>query len=601
MIPSPVLLVRNALRVLIPVSIALTAYLYLYPVFQTCGFPLTPEPHGLESAPVTGSPSQPNGLSAFLETVRMHWQLPFAAASEPDDTDQRPAGTPRDLRRIAPFRLLALGDPQLEGDTSIPKAGFPHLASCASRLAFRTKHKSLRDRVRQSLHDLVDFYFEDIPTSLESVRKRIDLFGNDFYLAHIYRTLSWWSVPTHVTVLGDLLGSQWVNTKEFERRGARYWNRVFRGGERVPDDVALPPAEEYDIAGYLGQSLQNETWAKRVINVAGNHDIGYAGDINNERLSRFERVFGKANYELRFEIPVSSFSPEVQETIFDEDAHPESDRLIPELRIIVLNDMNLDTPAASGEIQDQTYKFVNDIINTASAVEFKGHFTVVLTHVPLYKSEGICVDSPFFAFHDSDGTLKEQNQLSAAASRGFLEGIFGLNGDTMAPANGRGRRGVILNGHDHEGCDTYHYINQTHGQSVADREWQVARWENAVDGIVDRPGLPGLREITLRSMMGDFGGNAGLLSAWFDEDSWEWRFDFATCPLGRQHLWWAVHIFDLIVFAIIVVYGILKGLVATGLIVEERPRKISTNSSRKEAAEPAGKGTNGAAKEAIKA
>lgn len=431
----------------------------------------------------------------------------------------------------------------------------------------------------------------------------------------MFRALQWWTVPTHVAVLGDLVGSQWISDDEFERRGRRYWGRAFNGGERVPDDAAMWPAETYDTAGELGTTLYDDVWRRRILNVAGNHDIGYAGDLTNERMERFERVFGKANYELRFELPSSVLSPAGAATIRNETADPndegnthQNDRLTPELRILLVNSMNLDTPVATTELQDQTYAFINDAINTATAVEYKGHFTVVLTHVPLYKPEGTCVDAPFFTFHD-DGTLKEQNQLSADASKGFVEGIFGLNGDSGAAGGGMGRRGVVLNGHDHEGCDTWHFINQTDpsnpsiagndsdsgndpeksersqevdesekpdapgeselfdGLKLSDepkqpiREWQARTWRNATqEGIVGAALLPGVREITVRSMMGGYGGNAGLLSAWFDEETWEWRFEYATCALGTQHLWWAVHITDLIVAVLGVVYGVMSVL-----------------------------------------
>jgi hypothetical protein len=518
----------------------------LFPLFQQCAFPLPlPDGRGADT-----------GFAAFRETAKLH---------SPTDGKSR-TGTSQDA--LAPFRLLALGDPQLEGDTSIPNAhgkSFPHLSSLLSHLSFQSTHPSLRQRIRQSLHDTIDIYFEDIPNTIESIRKRIDLFGNDFYLAHIYRTVRWWTQPTHVSVLGDLVGSQWLDDEEFERRSKRYWTRVFRQGERVPDEISRLPAEDYDLAGILGDSGDTETreaWTRRVINVAGNHDIGYAGDINDERFQRFEAAFGKANYELRFELPLSNAT--LNATVYDELTNRDSERLVPEIRVVVLNDMNLDTPALSTEIQDATYNFINSVINTASAVEFKGHFTVVLTHVPLYKPEGVCVDAPFFDFHEHDGTLKEQNLLSADASRGFLEGIYGMNGDANAPGNGRGRHGVILNGHDHEGCDTWHFINQSLGPQ--DRTWEVRRWQQAKDsGIVGAAGLPGIREITVRSMMGDFGGNAGLLSAWFDEEVWEWRFEYATCPLGTQHLWWAVHILDLTTVAIIVATAALAVVSAFGL------------------------------------
>jgi hypothetical protein len=71
-------------------------------------------------------------------------------------------------------------------------------------------------------------------------------------------------------------------------------------------------------------------------------------------------------------------------------------------------------------------------------------------------------------------------------------------------------------------------------------------------------------------MMGDFGGNAGLLSVWFDESSWEWRAEYATCPLGRQHFWWLVHILDLVVVVGVVLLVVSAVLSAVGLDVDGR-------------------------------
>lgn len=565
---SPTAFLRNGLRVLVPLSVVLTVYLYLYPIFNQCAFPLPP-PLGPNHAAADAPDAR---RAAFLETAKLHWNLARGTAG--NSTVFVPS------RPIAPFRLLALGDPQLEGDTSIPTdylGTFPHVKSLVRHVTFQSSHPSLRQRIRQSLHDLVDVLFEDTFHFIESLRKRLDLVGNDFYLAHIYRTVHWWTRPTHVAVLGDLLGSQWLDDDEFYRRADRYWGRVFRGAERVPDDVAAYPADEYDVTGRLGGVPFNEPaewWSRRIINVAGNHDIGYAGDINEERAERFERAFGKVNYELRFELPLDNSS--LAGSLFNdyEKPNPDSDRLIPELRIVVLNDMNLDTPAASTKLQDDTYSFINTVINTAAAVEFKGQFTLVLTHIPLYKPEGVCVDDPFFDFHDHDGTLKEQNQLSPDSSRGFLEGILGMSGDTTAPAGGRGRRGIILNGHDHEGCDTWHYINQTVANSD-EREWEVKRWRQAkAAGIVGRDKFPGAREITVRSMMGDFGGNAGLLSIWFDEASWEWKAEYSTCPLGRQHLWWVVHVLDLIVVVGVLISGLAIVLSTVGLDIDKAIQKF---------------------------
>ncbi|KAK4465110.1 hypothetical protein QBC42DRAFT_336530 [Cladorrhinum samala] len=551
---SPTAVLRNGLRVLVPLSLLLTAYLYLFPVFSTCAFPLPPAQ--------TQSPS--TTASAFVETAKLHW--PFADDNASVNTQGLPSPA-------APFRLLALGDPQLEGDTSIPTkylGVFPHFKSFIQHVTFKTPHPSLRQRLRQAAHDLVDVAFEDTYNALESARKVIDLFGNDFYLAHIYRTVHWWTRPTHIAVLGDLMGSQWVHDGEFSRRANRYWNRVFRGAERIPDELAAYPADEYDLAGYLSQGGTNTSeaaWTRRIINVAGNHDIGYAGDITTNLTERFERAFGKVNYELRFELVLSNQSLQTH-SLYDPDTNPSSTKLVPELRLVILNDMNLDTPAKTPELQDDTYSFVNNVINTAAAVEFQGHYTIILTHIPLYKPTGVCVDPPMFDFYSHDGTVREQNQLSAAASKGFLEGILGMSGNPNAAGRGMGRKGIILNGHDHEGCDTWHFINQTEVEGK-EKEWEVKRWRQARrDKIPGGDRLPGVREVTVRSMMGDFGGNAGLLSVWFDEETWEWKAEYGTCPLGTQHLWWLVHILDLIVVVLVVVYGVVGFLSVVGVDVD---------------------------------
>ena len=71
-------------------------------------------------------------------------------------------------------------------------------------------------------------------------------------------------------------------------------------------------------------------------------------------------------------------------------------------------------------------------------------------------------------------------------------------------------------------------------------------------------------------MMGDFGGNAGLLSLWFDHEAWEWRFEYAECPLGTQHLWWFVHIVDFIVLLWVVAYAVATVLVGSGVDVDAK-------------------------------
>ncbi|KAH7313696.1 hypothetical protein B0I35DRAFT_435687 [Stachybotrys elegans] len=567
---------RHGLRLVVPLAIACSVYLYLYPFFNGCAFPV-------ESR---------DASEAFQVTSRLHW--PYNVGSGTDEV--LPS-------KLAPFRLLALGDPQLEGDTSIPatKLGyFPHLKTIVKHVTFKSRHSSLVERTRQVFHEVVDFWFQDVPNALESLRKHIDLFGNDYYLGHIYRTLHWWTKPTHVTVLGDLLGSQWIGTKEFERRGRRFWDRVFLGAERLPDEVAVWPKNEYNVSGVLDGSEAEKIWTKRLLNVAGNHDIGYAGDLTRERVNRFERLFGKVNYELRFELPITD--SEANSTIADDEDNFDSLRLHPEIRIIVINDMNLDTPAKDSSLQDETYSFVNAVISTSTAVEYQGIFTLVLTHIPMHKPHGTCVDSPFFDFHSDGSGVKEQNMLSFDASKGFLEGVFGVSADTTAAGHGMGRPGLMLNGHDHEGCGTYHFINHTSGASASDRSWEVMKWGDAqAQGVPTQAGIAGRREITVRSMMGDFGGNAGLLSLWFDQETWEWKFEYADCPLGTQHFWWLTHILILIAVVGMVLYGLFAGLGAIGFDLDAQVckgvaclgRQLGLLKSTKGSANSAGAGAGG--------
>jgi hypothetical protein len=484
---------------LLLLSIVSTTYLYTYPSLQACLFP------GPQERELVGR------WGTFKE------RLGLTSASPPTEL---------------PFRLLALGDPQLEGDSSLPNSDdgyFPSLQTILAAFRASSSGWELVAAIRCAVHDLVA---SDIPKLLYSYRKRLDLLGNDYYLAHIYRTVHWFTKPTHVAVLGDLLGSQWITDEEFERRGRRYWTRVFRHGRRIEDEVTGSTRREI-----LGG---DKRWETRIINIAGNHDIGYAGDITVKRLERFERVFGKANWEIRFTASTGLAAV---------DQHPSQVNETPELRIVVLNSLNLDTPALSHELQADTYKFINDVIGASRPVEDRSTLTLLLTHLPLHKPAGICADSPYFEFYPEkahEKGVKEQNHLSEYASKGILEGIFGLSGNSDGPGRGFGRNGVILTGHDHEGCDVYHFLSEN-GTTISPL-WEARPWDES--GTYQNKSVRGIREITLRSMMGEFGGNAGLFSAWFDYDIWEWKTAYSTCPLGTQHKWWAVHVLDIITFGL---------------------------------------------------
>jgi hypothetical protein len=562
---------------LIPLSVSSALWLYFYPVLQGCAFPLPVVTQSNEQ-----THEKPWLSNSVINTIYQHaadWNLTSnGGENEP-----------------AIFRLLVLADPQIEGDSSLPSPDdefIPrlrrHWVNVRPALSFATPDAAMiiKDTART-------IFADDIPSAFRAARKRLDLLGNDYYLAHIYRTLSWWSRPTHVTVLGDLIGSQWVTDEEFENRGWRFWQRVFRGGQRVHDDITITGAKSQaeDSKEEELETLQryNSSWANRIINIAGNHDIGYAGDVSRARLERFERVFGRANWDIRF-------------------AHPplpgKSDAR-PTLHIINLNDLTLDGPPLDSTIQSDSYTYINDLLTHRSyPVEDQTSFTLLLTHVPLHKRDGICIDGPYFTFFDEDDTpdsdndpprwqkdgLREQNHLSEHVStNGILEGIFGMSGDTAAPVAGKGRRGLILTGHDHEGCDVVHYVkrHETSSLESADSEegtkswqWDARRYYPSSSATTESTD-PSIREATLRSMMGEYGGNAALLSIWFDTNPAvnQWRYEIQMCPAGVQHIWWGVHGLAVVCVVGLGVVGGLKGLEVLGIL----SKPVRSHSARKEA------------------
>ncbi|KAJ9604094.1 hypothetical protein H2200_011617 [Cladophialophora chaetospira] len=511
-------IVGRLLRLLLPVALCLTAYLYFYPLFHGCVFPA----------------ADGSTVTAWNSTLRRHFGLLTGA-----DVEFEPS--------LAPFRLLALADPQLEGDSSLPKpqdAFLPKLGRHWARLSKTPTHEIVPSAVDVGRQIVL----QDFPEAAKALRKRIDLFGNDYYLGHIYRTLHWWTKPSHVTVLGDLIGSQWVTDEEFDWRGWRYWNRVFADGRSVQDSIThLEDEEEEKVF-----AMDDATWTNRIINIAGNHDIGYAGDISRSRMERFERVFGTANWDVRFHYPQSN-----------QTARHDKANTQPSLHLIVLNSLVLDTPVLSEDLRSETCGYLKGLISQRlRPVEDRSSFTLLLTHLPLHKKEGTCVDAPFFDYWPNDDGggvyrphgLREQNHLSEHTSyKGTLQALFGMSGKLDAPAQGKGRNGLILTGHDHEGCDTWHFIPSESVWSPSDDEgeekkqtvWDVSKWQEANHNTAHT----GVREVTLRSMMGDYGGNAGLLSAWFDFEDGEWKHDIQMCGLNLK-TWWAVHIVDLIVLVL---------------------------------------------------
>lgn len=556
---------QRILSVLLPISVALLIYSYLYPVFHGCAFPV-PDPNLTSSAPAT---------TAFVNILKEHIGYKYGPVAS---GDTHGSSAKNAISPPAPFRLLVLADPQIEGDSSLPKPndGFTdrlwkHWTKIASA-------KTWEERVLASIKGAKAVVLVDYPRSMDALRKRLDLFGNDYYLAQIYRTLSWWTKPTHVTVLGDLIGSQWVSDTEFNRRTGRYWNKVFKGGVRVDDEITITGGDAYGngperIETLPAPSADMQTeWSRRIISLAGNHDVGYAGDITVKRIERFEREFGRHNWDVRFEYAIPSTNASIEKT-----------QQVASLHLIVLDSLLLDTPALSPSLQDQTYKFLNDLISHRSRpVEDRNSFTLLLTHIPLHKEAGVCKDAPHFAFFHADdvsppngeprfkkGGLREQNHISGHLSHvGILQGVFGMSGDPHAPAGGKGRKGLILTGHDHNGCDVVHFVNRTssgtekppEGANAPSWSWSARRYQPDPEvNSSSSQSTPSIREVTLRSMMGEFGGNAGLLSLWFDSNPavMEWKYDVVTCKMGVQHVWWTVHITAFIALVMTIVWPFL--------------------------------------------
>ncbi|PYI13154.1 hypothetical protein BO99DRAFT_407756 [Aspergillus violaceofuscus CBS 115571] len=642
-------LLCRLLVLLVPLAVTSSLYLYLYPVVHGCAFPL---PHN----------DSHSFSNTFLATARQHLTI---------DAEPAPA---------APFRLLVLADPQIEGDSSLPKAedelparlrhhwGQIRAALTSPGLSLNstsaTDAESTSDSISSNASEtdskpipnpdintrapqstpfkinlpatqqaittaLRSLLHTDLPRTLKAARKRLDLLGNDYYLAHIYRTLHWWSQPTHVTVLGDLIGSQWVSDEEFQRRGHRYWERVFQGGVRgdsfIPP-VSAPPTDSDDTTRSnqnndndndninnnktqnnnnadfaLNPTTHSSPWANRILNVVGNHDIGYAGDASAARIARFEETFGTVNWDVKFWLNNTSASASHRNIA----PHPNP----PRIHIINLNSLTLDTPAYGPDIQSASYDYLNALITDRLApVTDRSTFTLLLTHLPLHKRAGVCVDAPHFKFFEEDdnaedgkekrwfaGGLREQNHLSEWVSgNGVLEGVFGMSGEVAeVEGGGWGRKGLVLTGHDHEGCDVLHFVRRDGGfdsdlrdegegegegaeeskdkgkretedaAAAADPEqrdwkWDAKRYSAAQEAAATPPSTPSIREVTMRSMMGAYGGYAGLLSVWFDTDKQEWEYEIQMCAAGVQHIWWAVHVVDLVTVGVVVVVAALR-------------------------------------------
>ncbi|CCF57239.1 hypothetical protein KAFR_0C02460 [Kazachstania africana CBS 2517] len=349
-------------------------------------------------------------------------------------------------------------------------------------------------------------------------RTRLDIFGNDHYLGHIAGMMQKRLNPTHIAVLGDLFSSQWIPDFEFFNRAVRFAKRLYHRDTQWLKEIERKEHDEdgkykvdwskwgENFNGILNSETKDfgfgfkdiYSWDDEepylFLNLTGNHDVGYSGDATYQHMARFSEIFGKDNYWIEYDTDTD---------------HP--------WRIVVLDDMLLEGPALQPEFITYTWEFLYQLFER----QFNGS-TVLMTHVPFYKKEGLCYDGPEFRYYPENyerepykaNLLRSQNHLSEDVSRRVLNLIF----DNDKP-------GVILTGHDHEGCETFYNKIDRNGTWVADNKVL----ENSIHQI---------KEVTVRSMMGEFYGNAGLLTGHFNEGKLQWEWHFTLCPFTLQHAWW---------------------------------------------------------------
>lgn len=198
---------------------------------------------------------------------------------------------------------------------------------------------------------------------------------------------------------------------------------------------------------------RNKSLETNLINTAGNHDIGYAKDNTEKKLQRFERLFGKVDWAVRFALPERYHNYVL---LTENDASHD-------IRIVALNFLNLDTPALNGELQLGTCRIIDDVLGQSRPVEDRDTSTILLIHLPLPMETGICVGSLYFDFRSGDDGrgVKEQNNLSYRAGKGILEGIYGMSGYQHVPSGGFGRNDIILGARDHKDCDVLLSLRST--------------------------------------------------------------------------------------------------------------------------------------------
>ncbi|RLV91009.1 Protein TED1 [Spathaspora sp. JA1] len=353
--------------------------------------------------------------------------------------------------------------------------------------------------------------------------KRLDNYGNDYYLGHIYNVMKKRLNPSHVAVMGDQFSSQWILDSEFYNRTYRFVERLFSRpleykqtvidtykdhtsvdwNQWLEQERALDPSVRFasrtyqDVYDWVKPQNKFPNFENPLfINLTGNHDIGYSGDATWQHMTRFHLLFGQNNYVINY----NQGTPEAW-------------------RLVVLDSLTLEGPALQPEFIDYTWSFLHHLRDRENP-GFKGP-TVLLTHIPFYKIAGLCRDGPEHIYYIDNkrepyknGNLRSQNHLSYETTQQVLDIVF-PNPD---------QNGIVLTGHDHEGCDSWY-------NKIGD-EWVASKSKFNQE-------RQSIREIVVRSMMGDFNGQTGIFTGHFNYLNKIWEFEFSYCSFTVQHIWWA--------------------------------------------------------------
>ncbi|KAG0335756.1 hypothetical protein BG000_007257 [Podila horticola] len=397
------------------------------------------------------------------------------------------------------------------------------------------------------------------------ISSHIDLAFNDAYMHHVYRSMmspSWsplyslWNlvspnihqhhhdnnsstwiqsptIATHVTILGDLFSSQWIDNTEFDVRLKRY------------QSIFTDPLSTMTSSFPYVQIAEQDT--PELINITGNHDIGYGYDISQSRIERWEQAFGKSNFVTTTRIPSLGGEEEAQT-----------------LHFVVLNTMLIDGPSADESLRGQTWEFLQE----ASRIKERNprDKIVLLTHIPFHKEKGVCVDPPDIRVH-WDNTIIEQTMLTPNTTSWILNNL---------------QPDFVLNGHDHEGCDILHVA--TTDSDDNDVSWtaystlafpQTSRYiHESIHKTV--------REITQRSMMAEFGGYSGLFEVRVGKPivageggNEGLEFSYEPCAFYRDLPVWVVVVTDLIVVGAWGCVGAVRGLAHVWNVARQRTTRPS--------------------------